>query len=197
MGLHKLSAGDGYTELMASRSTAVNVHEVGASFSQRKQVLQDVQARMAPLTDCEPVADDKRVPWQQGEITAAIRRLERSRHPGTLSPEQLLDLASASAEITRATARGLRRELTHHTGNLRLADPADQVGNTRIHRGHPLDIALKDLFHLPPPALPIRRREQPIHRTALRVTLDLTPTSSAIPVPFDLPVAPRRGGPSW
>jgi len=55
---------------------------------------------MAPLIDHDPVADDKRVPWQQGEITAAIRRLERSRHPGHLSPEQLLDLANASAEVT-------------------------------------------------------------------------------------------------
>ena len=187
-----------YAERLAERCPNADVSEIARNFTDRKEVLQTVQATMANLVDHECVEDDKRVPWQQGEITTAIRRLERDRLPASLSAEQLLDLAGATHDVTRIAARNLRRELLRDTGNLRTIDPFGQVGHTRVHKGHPLERALTDLYHLSPPTTPVTHYQHPLHRAALRVTLDLTPTTDAHPpAPFTHPRPAQRGGPSW
>ena len=186
-----------YGEILTDRCTHPDAPEIRENFRGRRQVLEAVQTAMANLVDHEPVHDDKRVVWQQGEITTAIRRLERSRHPGSLSAEQLLDLAGATHEVTRVAAECLRNELFRPSGNLRVRDPFGDIGHTRVPNGHPLDLALADLRHLPPPSTPITHYQVALHRAALRTTLDLTPTTTNIPEPFTHPRAPERGGPAW
>ena len=59
---------------------------------------------------------------------------------------------------------------------MRIADPTKQVGNTRVYRGSGLEAALTDLINLPAPCTPVSSYSNPINRSALRATLDMTPT---------------------
>jgi hypothetical protein len=186
-----------YSEVLAERCTHPDVAAIREHFSGRKQALEAVQASMANLVDHEPVHDDKRVAWQQGEITTAIRRLERARHRGSLSAEQLLDLACASHEVTQVASECLRNELFRHSGNLRVRDHLGEIGHTRLPHGHPLDVALTDLRNMPPPSTPVTHYQVALHRAALRSTLEQTPTATQVPEPFTHPRAPQHGGPAW
>lgn len=163
-------------------------------FTARREVLQELQGAMAYLTDVAPVPDNRRVIWQQSEITTAIRRLQRT--PGTvpLKPHELLELAAATHETLHTAGIALRRELLRDSTNMRIADRTQRIGYTRIHRGHPLERCLTDLIALPAPSTPVARCHYPLHRAALRASLDLTPTAST-PPPTPFPHAPSIPGP--
>jgi hypothetical protein len=54
-----------------------------------------------------------------------------------LSAAQLLDLATATHEVTHNVGKAMRRELLRDTSNLRIEDPTGQVGCIRVHGYHP------------------------------------------------------------
>lgn len=154
------------------------------TFLTRIDLLKDIQPRLRYLVDVEPHTSSKPRMWQQGELTSAMTRMQRDGRDLTLSRPELHELASATHEVTQNLGRVLRREFLRDTSNLRIADPTHQVGDTRVHRGTGLEARLTDLINQPAPSSPVSRYVKPGQRTALRTTLDHTPTSSAVPSPF-------------
>ena len=152
-------------------------------FATRREILQDVAAFMPRLSDAEDRGRNLRAAWQQGELTTAFSRMRRAGEL-SLNPAQLLDLANATHEATHTVGKALRRELLRDTTNLRMDDPTEQVGRTRVYRRHPLERSLTDLVNVPAPSAPVARYSSPLQRAALRATLDVTPTSRRAPSPY-------------
>ena len=175
---------------------------VKPAFLTRVDLLKDIQPRLRYLVDVEAHASSKPRMWQQGELTSAMTRMHRDARDLTLTRPELHELANATHEVTQNLGRVLRRELLRDTSNLRIADPTQQIGNTRVHRGTGLEARLTDLINQPAPSSPISRYAKPGQRMALRTTLDHTATSTAVPSPFPAAPglgasdsAPQRGGP--
>ena len=157
---------------------------LAAEFTSRAEILEAIQPQLRYLVDVDAHGHDKHRMWQQGEITAAVRRMQRDGVELSLAPAQLLDLANATHEVTNNLARSLRRELLRGNSNLRIADPTNQVGATRVARRSHLEAALTDLVNQPPPTEPVSRFSTPLQRAALRQTLDVTPTRPRPPSPY-------------
>ena len=112
--------------------------------------------------------------------------MRRNHAEFALTPGQLVDLANATHEVTRNLAITLRRELQRETTNLRIDDPTQTIGPTRVVRGTRLSVSLTDLAHQPPPTPPAVRLGRPEKRAALRQTLEVTATRTLAPGPYPL-----------
>lgn len=156
---------------------------IRADFANRREVLAELQPNMKRLVDAEDRGRNLRASWQQGELTTALHRLQRSGRL-QLTTSQLHELANASHEVTNNLGKALRRELLRDHSNLRLADPTGQVGPTRVYRKHPFERTLTDLVNIPAPTAPVARYSSPLQRAALQRTLDLTPTGRRPPSPY-------------
>jgi len=110
--------------------------------------------------------------------------MQRDRTDFSLPPAHLLELANATHELTHNLARSLRRELLRANSNLRIADPTNQIGATRIVRDSPLEASLTDLVNQPAPTAPVTPFNSALQRAALRQTLDLTPNEDLVPSPY-------------
>jgi hypothetical protein len=157
---------------------------IGAEFACRREILETIQSSMAHLIDAENRGRSQRAAWQQGELTTAVRRMQRNGVDMRMSSTQLLDLANATHEVTHNVGKALRRELLRDTSNLRLADPTTDVGPTRVPRRHPRERSMTDLINVPAPSEPVARHVSPLQRAALRATLEVTPTSRRTPSPY-------------
>jgi hypothetical protein len=157
---------------------------IRAEFAARREILQDIQTSMAYLVDDQDRGRNMRAVWQQGELTTAVRRMQRDLVDMRMSPAQLHELASATHETAHNAAKALRRELLRNSSNLRMEDPTQQVGRTRLHRYHPLERSLTDMVNVPSPSAPVAKYSNPLQRAALRATLDVTPTSRRAPNPY-------------
>lgn len=155
-----------------------------AEFTSRREILEEIQPQLRYLVDVESHDPYKRRMWQQGEITSAVRRMQRDQTDLSLPPGQLLELTNATHEVTHNLARSLRRELLRDNSNLRIADPTDQVGATRVARRSPLEASLTDLINQPAPTAPVTRFSTALHRAALRQALDATPSQQQVPSPY-------------
>ena len=157
---------------------------IRGEFASRREILQDIQTSIAYLVDDRDRRSNMWVVGQQGELTTAVRRMQRDGVEMRLQPTQLLDLANATHEVTHNAAKALRRELLRDAGNLRLDDPTKLVGPTRVHRRHPLERVLTDMVNVPAPSAPVAQYASPLQRAALRQTLDVTATSRRGPSPY-------------
>jgi hypothetical protein len=147
-------------------------------------MLKDIQPRLRYLVDVDRHTRSKPRMWQQGELTAAMTRMQRDGRDLTLTGPELLELANATHEVTHNYGRLLRRELLRDTTNLRVSVPGQDVGNTRVYRGSGLEARLTDLVNQPAPISPVARYSTPANRLALRATLDAAPTLMHPPSPF-------------
>lgn len=140
--------------------------------------LSDIDRQLSYLVDQDPQhrMAGSLVYWQQSEITTSLQRLSRNRElaPLTRRDEATLEDASRSACLQLATS--LRRELLREDSNLRLADPSQQVGPTRVHRRSPLERALTELVNASGPLPHQERRPTAVQRAVLQQTVDTTPT---------------------
>ncbi|RHW29016.1 hypothetical protein D0Z08_00890 [Nocardioides immobilis] len=153
-------------------------------FDARGEVLESLQPQLRHLVDVSPQEPNMRRFWQQGEITAAITRMEDQGLVVTLQPHQMLALANATHEVTHNLGRSLRRELLRSSSNLRDGSPRHVGGPVRVRRGSRLEATLADLVNLPAPRSPVAQFSNPLQRAALRQTLDMTPTAPRPPSPF-------------
>jgi len=153
-------------------------------FNERAQVLEDLQPQISHLVDVMPHEPNRRRFWQQGELTAAVTRMEERGIPLTLQPHQMLALANATHDVTYNLARSLRRELLRTVTNLHDAHPRHADGPVRVGRRSRLEATVTDLVNLPAPQSPVTRFSSPLQRGALRQTLDITPTAPRPPSPY-------------
>lgn len=172
-----------FAQLAERAPAAINLRP---HFEARREILAEITPRLRHLIDHQP-AEDRAYRWsQQTEITTAIRRLRRNHAEFALTPGQLVDLANATHEVTRNLAITLRRELQRENTNLRIDDPTQTIGPTRVVRGTRLSVSLTDLAHQPPPTPPAVRLGRPEKRAALRQTLEVTATRTLAPGPYPL-----------
>lgn len=153
-------------------------------FNQRAEVLEALQPQVTHLIDVTPKEPDMRRFWQQGEITAAITRMQDRGAELTLQPHQMLALANATHEVTHNLGRSLRRELLRANSNLRDGNPRHEDGPVRVGRRSRLEATVTDLVHMHAPNIPVATYSTPLQRVALRQTLDVTPTASRPPAPY-------------
>jgi hypothetical protein len=188
MGLHKLTAGDGYTYLcrvfpsMAARSSKTAAF--ASFFDARAEVLESLQPQLRHLVDASPQESNMRRFWQQGEITSAITRMQDQGREPSLQPHQMLALANATHHVTNNLGRSLRRELLRGRSNLRDGSPRHEDGPVRVGRRSRLEATVCDLVNMPAPTAPVARFCTPLQRAALRHTLDMTPTAARPPAPY-------------
>ena len=188
MGVHKLTAGGGYTYLcrvfgqMARRLPQTQAF--AGFFEARAEVLTELQPQMRYLIDVEPTEPNIRRFWQQSELTTAMTRMEDQRVDLRLEPLQMLALANATHNVTHHLGTCVRRELMRGNANLRDADPRHQDGPVSVSRRSRLETTLTDLAHMPAPNIPVATYSAPLQRAALRQTLDVTPTSARPPAPY-------------
>jgi hypothetical protein len=159
-------------------------------FRIRAELLQIIQPRLRYLEDIRSHQVDHLPRNQQGEITYAVRRMIRDGKPFALSGAQVLDLANATHEVNLHFATSLRRELARADSNLGLAHPIHKTRILQVGQKSPLDNALRDLIHVPAPAIPVTEFSSPLQRAALRGTLELTPTEGRIPCPYPAGMKP-------
>jgi len=176
---------------MATRSPKTVVF--APFFNERAEVLEALQPQVTHLIDVTAHEPDMRRFWQQGELTAAISRMQERGLELTLQPHQMLALANATHEVTHNLGRSLRRELLRTSGSLRDGHPRHAGGRVRVGRGSRLEATLTDLVNMPAPRSPVTQFSNPLQRAALRQTLDMTPTAPRPPSPFP---AVRSLGPS-
>ncbi len=124
---------------------------------------------------------------QTTEITRAMGQLRsRARLEGTppVNAAQLADLAAASHTACHALGVALRRELTDPTAHC-YTEPAlaDDARRNAPTRRSPVNVAVTALVNLQPPDRPVSEWIAPVHRTALRATLDNTPPAGQAPFP--------------
>lgn len=153
-------------------------------FNERAGVLEALQPKVTHLIDVTAHEPDMRRFWQQGELTAAISRMQERGVELTLQPHQMLALANATHEVTYHLGRSLRRELLRSSSNLRDGSPRHAGGPVRVGRGSRLEATLTDLVNMPAPRSPVAQFSNPLQRAALRQTLDMTPTAPRPPSPF-------------
>jgi hypothetical protein len=153
-------------------------------FDARAEVLESLQPQLRHLIDVSPQEPNMRRFWQQGEITAAITRMEDQGLKLTLQPHQMLALANATHHVTHNLGRSLRRELLRGNSNLRDGNPRHEVWPVRVGRGSRLEATVTDLVNMPAPKAPVARFSTPLQRAALRQTLDVTPTHRRPPSPY-------------
>jgi hypothetical protein len=153
-------------------------------FDARAEVLESLQPQLRHLIDVSPQEPNMRRFWQQGEITAAMTRMEDQGLKLTLQPHQMLALANATHHVTHNLGRSLRRELLRPNSNLRDGNPRHEVKPVRVGRGSRLEATVTDLVNLPAPKAPAARFSTPLQRAALRQTLDVTPTHRRPPSPY-------------
>lgn len=159
---------------------------LAAFFSERAEVLEELQPRIAHLAD---IADgrgpNKRSSWQQGELTSAVVRMEDHGVAIRLQPTQMVELAKATHEVTHNLGKALRRELLRANSHLIDVKPDRRLGSGRVTRRSPIATTLTDLVSLPAPSEPVARFSNPLQRAALQQTLNITPTTSThAPTPF-------------
>ncbi len=188
MGVHKLTAGDGYTYLcrvfaQTSRRLAQTQTFVG-HFEDRAELLAALQPQLRFLVDLTPAEPNMRRFWQQGELTTAITRMEDHGIELRLQPLQMLALANSTHAVTHNLGTCLRRELLRANSNLRDGNPRYQDGPVRVGRRTRLETTVTDLVHMPAPNTPVETYSAPLQRAALRQTLDMTPTSARPPAPY-------------
>jgi hypothetical protein len=153
-------------------------------YHQRAEILESLQPQLRHLVDLNPHEPNLRRVWQQGEITAALTRMHGRGIELRLQPHQMLALANATHQVTHNLGRGLRRELLRSPSNLRDAHPRHQDRPVPVPRGSRLETTLTDLVNMPAPTSPVAQFSSPLQRTALRQTLDITPTVQRPPSPF-------------
>jgi hypothetical protein len=153
-------------------------------FNERAEVLEALQPQVTHLIDVTPQEPDIRRFWQQGELTAAITRMQDRGVELTLQPHQMLALANATHGVTHNLGRSLRRELLRSNSNLRDGNPRHDDGPIRVGRRSRLEATLTDLVNMPAPQSPVAQFSNPLQRAALRQTLDMTPTAPRPPSPF-------------
>lgn len=172
--------------------------ELAQEFALRRDLLDDIDQYLPQLVDVRKAGHNKPVLWQQGEVSAALRRFQSTTL--SLAPAQLLDLAGATHDVVHQLAAATRYECTRDASNLRQVDLTRKVGETRLHHKTPIVLALRAAIDTPPPSQPIARWTSPTQRTGLRATLDATPTRPAgpgvkppTPYPRRRPPSPDRG----
>jgi hypothetical protein len=151
--------------------------EILPGIEQRIDRLSEVDRHLAYLVDDDPdLRTAGTLPhWQQTEITTSIQRmLRRGRELGSLTARDADALEDASRAACRQFATVLRRELVRDDSNLRIADPSQQVGATRVHRASPLGRALTDLVNSSQPVGPATTTVG-VQRAVLQHTVDTTP----------------------
>jgi hypothetical protein len=153
-------------------------------FNERAEVLEALQPQVTHLIDVTAHEPNMRRFWQQGELTAAISRMQQRGVELTLQPHQMLALANATHEVTHNLGRSLRRELLRTNSNIHDGNPRHAGGPVRVGRRSRLEVTLTDLVNVPAPRSPVTQFSNPLQRAALRQTLDLTPTAPRPPSPF-------------
>jgi len=188
MGLHKLTAGDGYTYLcrVFANMAAGSPKTTGfvSFFTERTEVLEALQPQLRHLIDVSAQEPNRRRFWQQSEITAAITRMQDHGLELRLQPHQLLALANATHHVTHNLGRSLRRELLRGNSNLRDGNPRHEDGPVRVGRRSRLEATVTDLVNMPAPTAPVAQFSTPLQRASLRQTLDVTPTLRRPPSPY-------------
>jgi len=167
---------------MATRSPKTATVE--SFFNERAEVLQALQPQIRHLVDLSPQEPNMRRFWQQGELTAAIARMDIRGIDLTLQSHQMLALANATHEVTHNLGSSLRRELLRAQSNLRDGHPRHEDGPVRVARRSRLEATLTDLVNMPAPNSPTAQFSNPLQRAALRQTLDMTPTATRPPSPY-------------
>ena len=162
-------------------------------FSTQRELLGAVLPRMAYLTDRRPYEGDRHTRHQQVEITYAISGWARDSKAVSFTSAQLSSLANSTRDVTQTLAVSLRRELGRPDSNLGRAHPIHKTRITQYSKHHGLYVALTDLANAPAPTTPISEHYAPMQRAALRLTLDLTPTDDATPMPY---LAPAKWSPN-
>jgi hypothetical protein len=160
--------------------------------NERAEVLEALQPQLRHLVDLTAQEPNMRQFWQQGEITAAITRMEDRGLELTLQPHQMLALANATHHVTHNLGRSLRRELLRGNSNLRDSNPRHEDGPVRVGRRSRLEATASDLVNMPAPTAPVAQFSTPLQRAALRQTLEVTPTHRRPPSPY--PAARSVGG---
>ncbi|UUW92471.1 hypothetical protein [Pimelobacter simplex] len=153
-------------------------------FNERTEVLEALQPQVTHLIDVTAREPNMRRFWQQGELTAAINRMQERGVELTLQPHQMLTLANATHEVTYNLGRSLRRELLRSNTNILNGSPRHAGGPVRVGRSSRLEATLTDLVNMPAPKSPTTQFSNPLQRAALRQTLDMTPTAPRPPSPF-------------
>ncbi len=153
-------------------------------FNERAEVLEALQPQVTHLIDLTAHEPDMRRFWQQGELTAAINRMQERGVELTLQPHQMLALANATHEVTHNLGKSLRRELLRSNSNILDGNPRHAGGPVRVGRRSRLEATITDLVNMPAPRSPVTQFNNPLQRAALRQTLDMTPTAPRPPSPF-------------
>jgi hypothetical protein len=158
------------------------------AFQTRQDLLGEIQARLAPMSDIEPHRNRPAL-FQQQEIGLGLRRFSGNN----LSPAQMLDLLQATHAATTVFAQAFRRDLHRPGGNIR---GRTREGFKRPSRNHPLSRALTDLANAEAPEQPVSRWIGPQLRGQLRAALNEVPAGAAgrprpLPRPSDSSRKPR------
>jgi hypothetical protein len=167
---------------------AARTSDFQAFFAERAEILQSLIPHLTHLvdlrTDREP---DMRRHWQQVELTTAVARMESRGAPIRLEPHQFAELAEATHKITHQLGRVLRRELLRTNSNLADAHPRHVNGPVAVKRRSQLETTATDLVNLPAPVSRLDQLDVALQRSALRRTLDQSPSAS-MRAPAPLPV---------
>lgn len=166
---------------ISQQMVGADAHGAGVreQFRERATRLADIDRQLAYLVDENP---DRHmagtlIHWQQSEITTSLQRLLRDQRIPRMTPARLDALEDASRAACHQFGSALRMELVRGDSNLRIADPSQQVGATRVHRRSELGTSLTDLVNESAP----RRSITPsihVQRAVLRHTVDTTPTTT-------------------
>jgi hypothetical protein len=173
---------------MAAGSPKTAVFVFVSFFNERAEVLEALQPQLRHLVDVSPQEPNMRRFWQQGEITAAINRMEDQGLELTLQAHQMLAVANATYHVTHNLGRSLRRELLRGNSNLRDGNPRHEDGPVRVGRcGWAGDPAWRPGLRPGQHASPHRPVRPVLHSVAAGrapEVLDVTPTAARPPSPY-------------